>query len=806
MCLPCGRYYRLHQTDRPRDTMDQGMDQGGMDEGYDIEGMETGSTGPGSGSGQPSPFPLQAQPPKHDYKLTDPHAKLSDLWLHSQYQNLSIHRENRKRNIDEEVESCDEMIISDTEMNTTLVSQNSVTKENVHPPKRRLMSILSPVFGQDESTDEAHGPSGASGPAVSGATGTGTGPNVSSAVSNAVSSNGPTGTVTGPVSSTVPGSRGAQTPPDDTLPLPSPSASPIHTKQDMTDPMETLLSSAPTTQHELIALIQNLSAFLTERNQNHVIFKLLQNVNRSSLSSLHDAMGHSLRRDLLSNLPTEITCNIFSQLDYKSLSNISLVSRNWYKMLNNSNVWIELLKKDRLMESQDEIDAELASPQALIEEWSDPSYKGRINVSQLLYKKRSVIYNRWMDPAYEPKRISIRVPSQGNNVVTCLQHDEDKIITGVDDRLISVYSTKTGELLKVLKGHEGGVWALKYTGNTLISGSTDRTVRVWNIKTGKCTHIFRGHTSTVRCLDILHPVVIGKDDGGEDIVFPKEPLLVTGSRDHNLNVWKLPLADETDEEPGTDSVPSSVPGSSGTSQSRGPDAPDSVPSSGSSDEAITYDSNDPHNPYLLAVLLGHTQSVRSVSAYGNLIVSGSYDATVRVWDILDNFSCKQVLTGHTDRIYSTVLDYHNKICYSGSMDLTVHVWNVETGELLHTLEGHASLVGLLELSKDYLVSAAADSTLRVWNPSTGENYSKLEGHTAAITCFQHDPLRIVSGSERMLKLWNIKTGKFVKDILADVTGGIWQVRFDYKRCVAAVQRSINDREETFIEILDYSEP
>lgn len=214
----------------------------------------------------------------------------------------------------------------------------------------------------------------------------------------------------------------------------------------------------------------------------------------------------------------------------------------------------------------------------------------------------------------------------------------------------------------------------------------------------------------------------------------------------------------------------------------------------------------PDNPYLVAVLVGHTQSVRSVSGYGNIIISGSYDTTVRVWDLKEGGRCKHVLEGHTDRIYSTALNFKTRRCYSGSMDLSINVWDFEKGKLLFSLEGHNSLVGLLELSDDYLVSAAADSTLRVWNPSTGENYSKLKGHSSAITCFQHDSLRIVSGSERMLKLWDVNTGKFVRDLLSDITRGIWQVRFDPDRCVAAVQKQGGESEETYIEILDFTEP
>ncbi|EGV60826.1 SCF ubiquitin ligase complex subunit cdc4 [Yamadazyma tenuis] len=714
-------------------------------------------------SNTPPMFPLQNVPAKHEYSVSNPAARLSDFWLQNEYSKLSLaqhNRENRKRIrdgdtiLEEDINESDDMISSDTDMSISQLSQTSF-----HPPKRRL-TVLSPMTTLTPTFPDSHHHEN----------------NMMSSTDglNDVVSVQPRTPDAGHTATNTPVSDMEEQPQQ--LPLPSPSASPVHSgmKQDLPDPIEDLLANVPTSQGDLINLIQNLSLFLTERNQNHLVFKLLQNVNRLTLSSLGNTIFHNLKRDLLTNFPSEITRKILDQLDHKSLFNLALVNRKWNRVVNGSNVWVELLKKDRLMESPEDIEREIANPDQLISEWADPAANSELNIAQLLYKKRLTIYNRWMNPKYEPKRISIKVPSQGNNVVTCLQHDDEKIITGVDDRLINVHDTKTGALLKVLKGHEGGVWALKYTGNTLVSGATDRTVRIWNIRTGKCTHIFKGHTSTVRCLDILHPVKIGRDESGNDIIFPSVPLLVTGSRDHNLNVWRLPIIPDTDED-------------------------DGIP-------CMTYDSSDINNPFLMKVLVGHTQSVRSVSAYGNLIVSGSYDATVRVWDLMRGGTCVQVLAGHVDRIYSTVLDYKNKICYSGSMDSTINIWNVDTGELLHTLKGHGSLVGLLELSKDYLVSAAADTTLRVWNPKTGENYSKLEGHSAAITCFQHDALRIISGSERMLKLWDIRKGKFVKDILADVTGGIWQVRFDFNRCVAAVQRSINDREETFIEILDYSEP
>jgi len=117
---------------------------------------------------------------------------------------------------------------------------------------------------------------------------------------------------------------------------------------------------------------------------------------------------------------------------------------------------------------------------------------------------------------------------------------------------------------------------------------------------------------------------------------------------------------------------------------------------------------------------------------------------------------------------------------------------------LLSLEGHTSLVGLLDLSHSRLVSAAADSSLRIWEPETGHCKSTLLAHTGAITCFQHDQHKVISGSDRALKLWDVRTGEIVKDLLVNLSGG-WQVKFNDRKCVAAVQR----RGRTYIEILDF---
>ncbi|KAJ5544597.1 hypothetical protein N7461_006901 [Penicillium sp. DV-2018c] len=387
-----------------------------------------------------------------------------------------------------------------------------------------------------------------------------------------------------------------------------------------------------------------------------------------------------------------------------------------------------------------------------------PSLRG-LFLFKVLYRRHIAIRKTWMQPSIKPKHIAFR--AHDRHVVTCLQFDADKVLTGSDDTNIHVYDTRTGALQATLAGHEGGVWALEYYGNTLVSGSTDRSVRVWDIERARCTQVFHGHTSTVRCLQILMPAEIGRDAGGHPVIMPKEPLIITGSRDSSLRVWKLP-------QPGDPPYHQSNP----------------LP-------------EDTDCPYFLRALTGHTQSVRAIAAHGDTLVSGSYDFTVKVWKISTGQTV-HTLQGHTMKVYSVVLDHKRNRCISGSMDHMVKVWSLDDGSILYNLEGHTSLVGLLALEHDFLVSAAADSTLRIWDSVHGHCKNTLSAHTGAITCFQHDDQKVISGSDRTLKMWDVRTGECVRDLLTDLSG-VWQVKFNNRRCVAAVQR---DR-LTYIEVLDF---
>ncbi|KAI7829550.1 hypothetical protein BC939DRAFT_10889 [Gamsiella multidivaricata] len=392
-----------------------------------------------------------------------------------------------------------------------------------------------------------------------------------------------------------------------------------------------------------------------------------------------------------------------------------------------------------------------------VEEPFGPMSPSTAHPYKALFRRHWIIRQNWT----KGRAKYIQFSGHSDRVVTCLQFDSEKIISGYEDESIHVYDTVTGNRLKKLDGHEGGVWALQYRGNTLVSGATDRTVRVWDIEKGICTHTFRGHTSTVRCLQIVMPVNVNKDPHGIPKYEPEFPVIVTGSRDSTLLVWRLPDPELNGHIPPTDSS------------------------------------------WLLHTLVGHTQSVRALAAEGSTLVSGSYDCTVRVWNICTGALVHR-LQGHTQKVYSVVLDTARNQCMSGSMDAFVRIWSLEDGSCLHVLEGHGSLVGLLGLNANHLVSAAADCTVRIWDPARGVCLRVLAAHAAAITCFQHDGNKVISGSAGNLKMWDFKSGKFIRNLLTGL-GSVWQVKFDERRCVAAVQRAAANggNGATYFEVLDY---
>ncbi|CEP63518.1 SCF ubiquitin ligase complex subunit CDC4 LALA0_S08e04324g [Lachancea lanzarotensis] len=550
---------------------------------------------------------------------------------------------------------------------------------------------------------------------------------------------------------------------DDGLPL-SPIASPSNTAS--VDEMYMLRNKV--SQHDYLATVANAAhKQLSPAGYRNLVFQLISKLCRSELSDLGTLVKDHLKRDFISSLPVEVAMNILTNLRFEDIAQCLAVSKTWNNLINNTpNLWRNLMVSEGFM-SLDEFKKDYHDS-------SDPELHSRAeNQVRINFLQNYTYLKNCYSASFKPHRTTLRGHSV--KIVTCLQFEDDYVITGADDKVIRVYDANEERFITQLSGHDGGVWALKYgQDGILVSGSTDRSVRVWNIKEGKCTHVFKGHTSTVRCLDIV-------EHRGEKFI-------ITGSRDHTLHVWKLPNHRSPSYNP---------------------------------HHCEVYSTTD-SNPYFVGILRGHMAAVRTVSGHGNIVISGSYDFNLMVWDIVQ-MKCLYVLTGHTDRIYSTIYDHERNRCVSAGMDCTVRVWDLSdvrnngrcnaigsnnagcvkvTGSMI-LLQGHTALVGLLGLSDKYLVSAGADGMLRGWDSNAySRQFAYHSKDMSAITTFYANNNLLVSGSEGQFNVYNLRDGKPIHSDLLSDADQVWSVKFNNRKFVAAVEREGH----SFLEFLDFGRP
>lgn len=144
----------------------------------------------------------------------------------------------------------------------------------------------------------------------------------------------------------------------------------------------------------------------------------------------------------------------------------------------------------------------------------------------------------------------------------------------------------------------------------------------------------------------------------------------------------------------------------------------------------------------------------------------STDKTIRIWDLNTGF-CK-VLKGHTERISSIDLNPDGKIIVSGSYDGTVRVWDRETGGCLKVLEGHNSRVICVSIDAEgrRVLSGSQDGIIRLWNVESSGYRSSLKRHNASVSSvsISFNGGKALSNTKTELFLWDLTTGGSVKTL------------------------------------------
>jgi len=304
-----------------------------------------------------------------------------------------------------------------------------------------------------------------------------------------------------------------------------------------------------------------------------------------------------------------------------------------------------------------------------------------------------------------------------NDWVSSVDMVNGRIISGSYDNTVKIWNTD-GECLSTIEGHTMAVrkivWNMLTNGvpGSFISASQDQTAVVWKYNpednTSEAVHVCKGHTRSVDCL----------------AVNPNGDKFASGSWDKMIKIWEAGVDASAGNEEETDAKRVCKKEKESLKQIRTP----------------------------LQTFSGHKEPVSCLLwTDEHELMSSGWDHCIRLWDT-STATNKHTLTGNKV-VLSISYSSQNNLLVSGSADKFIRLFDVRTSgdvvlKMLTSHEGWVAGVDWSPNNDNLLVSGSYDCAVKLWDiRCTNEPVASLGKHEDKVMCVMwKDAKYVLSGA------------------------------------------------------------
>jgi len=145
----------------------------------------------------------------------------------------------------------------------------------------------------------------------------------------------------------------------------------------------------------------------------------------------------------------------------------------------------------------------------------------------------------------------------------------------------------------------------------------------------------------------------------------------------------------------------------------------------------------------------------------NLVLTGSCDATVRLWDTRVGVESVKTFTGHESDVNSVKWFSNGTSFVTGSDDSTCMLYDIRSEKELNVYRSEKILNGVTSVdcsaSGKYIFAAYDEGVVRVWNTLYGNVIQDLSSEGSRVSCVKVSPdgqAVVIASWDNLLRVWS----------------------------------------------------